>query len=207
VKWIKELIDHYPMLSVCVDDIEQAYLLLETTFKSGGKLLICGNGGSAADASHMVGELMKGFVKNRKLEKDAITCEKLNQEDRAYLMDNLQNALPAISLTGEDALITAYMNDAAPDMIYAQQIWGYGQEGDLLVAMTTSGNSENVIRAVQAAAAKGMKILSLTGYGGGRLKELADVCICVPETQTYRIQELHLPVYHTLCLMAEEHFF
>jgi len=204
---MEELLRRYPQLAACEADITLAYELIRSTYLSGKKVLLCGNGGSASDALHIVGELMKGFVKPRKVGTDRLQSPKLDAETSHYLASNLQGGLPAIALMGEDALFTAYLNDVAPDMVFAQQVWGYGEEGDLLIGITTSGNSGNVIRAAQTALAKNMKVVGLTGAGGGKLKELADACICVPETETFKVQELHLPVYHALCLMIEECFF
>jgi D-sedoheptulose 7-phosphate isomerase len=171
-------------------------------------LLVCGNGGSAADAEHIVGELMKGFVKRRPLPNDV--AEKLKNVDNdigKYLGENLQQGLPAIALHTHTALSTACMNDIDGNIIYAQQVYGYGSEKDILLGISTSGNAKNVLYAMIAARAKGLKTIALTGGTGGEMKRHADVAIIVPETETYKIQELHLPVYHTLCLMIEEYFF
>ena len=197
-----ELYTRYPALSACRADIEGAAQMMIDCFRAGGKLLTCGNGGSASDAEHIVGELMKAFVLPRKLSKEM--CDKLGDE---YLSSNLQGALPAVSMIGESALSTAYANDCAPDLAFAQQVLGLGREGDMLLGISTSGNSENVIRAMQAAHQLGLKTIGMTGAKGGRLREIADVCICVPETETMLIQELHLPVYHALCAALEEQFF
>ena len=205
---IDELLERYPQLTTCKGAIMQAFSLLSHCFRSYGKLLICGNGGSAADAEHIVGELMKGFKSPRKL--DCECQERLKDIDMVLggrLADHLQKALPAIALDGHPALSTAYMNDCEPLMCFAQQVNGYGREGDVLLGISTSGNSQNVIYAVVTAKAKGMKVIGLTGAKGSKLSEMADVCIQVPETETYKIQELHLPVYHCLCLMLEEEFF
>ena len=203
-----ELLERYPQLTVCKEAIMQAFSLLSHCFRNNGKLLICGNGGSAADAEHIVGELMKGFKSPRKL--DCECQEKLKDIDKALggrLAEHLQKALPAIALDGHPALSTAYMNDCEPLMCFAQQVNGYGREGDVLLGISTSGNSQNVIYATVTAKAKGMKVIGLTGAKDSKLSELADVCIQVPETETYKIQELHLPIYHCLCLMLEEEFF
>ena len=170
--------------------------------------MVCGNGGGASDALHMVGELMKSFMLPRS--PDGVLRARLKAAggaDGEYLSTHLQMALPAISLGNETALQTAYGNDVAPDLIYAQQVLGYGRAGDSLIAISTSGNSANVVHAVQVAKAVGLHTIGMTGSAGGRLKELCDVCICVPETETFMVQELHLPVYHTLCLMLEAHYF
>lgn len=205
---LNDLLGRYPQLSVCKEDICHAFDLLSDSYKNNGKLLVCGNGGSAADAEHIVGELMKGFKNPRRL--DGQYQERLKNVDDVLgdrLADQLQGALPAIALDGHSALTTAYMNDCDPLLCFAQQVNGYGKEGDVLLGISTSGNSKNVIYAAVTAKAKGMKVIGLTGKKDSKLSELADVCIQVPETETYKIQELHLPVYHCLCLMLEEEFF
>lgn len=205
---IDELLDRYPLLTVCKETMIQAFSLLSHCFRNNGKLLICGNGGSAADAEHIVGELMKGFKNPRRLDDEY--QEKLKDIDETLgnrLAEHLQGTLPAIALDGHPALFTAYMNDCEPLMCFAQQVNGYGCEGDVLLGISTSGNSQNVIYAAVIAKAKGMKVIGMTGAKDSKLSELADVCIQVPETETYKIQELHLPVYHCLCLMLEEEFF
>lgn len=169
---------------------------------------MAGNGGSAADAEHIVGELMKGFKLPRKPETDF--AEKLvaeNQELGAVLAENLQGALPAIALDGHPALSTAYMNDCEPLLCFAQQVNGYGKSGEVFLGISTSGNSKNVMFAVTTAHAKGMKVIGLTGAKDSKLKDMSDVCIKAQQTETYMIQELHLPIYHCLCLMLEDKFF
>lgn len=197
---LERLLKRYPELEGNRENILGAYQLMENSYRKNGKLLICGNGGSAADSEHIVGELMKGFKKQRPI--PAEMKEKLGN-----LADHLQGALPAIALTGHAALSTAFLNDVAPDMVFAQQVYGYGNENDVLLAITTSGNSVNVLNAVQVAKAKDMKVVGLTGPKGGKLKEVSDVCICVPGECTADIQERHLPVYHALCAMLEDTFF
>lgn len=207
-KRLSALIERYPQLDICKESIWNAYQILCASFKEGGKLLIAGNGGSAADAEHIVGELMKGFVKERKLEEpEKAAIMRLNPEMGEVLCRYLQKALPAIALSGHVALSTAYMNDMDGSFGFAQQAYGYGKKGDVLLGITTSGNSRNVLYAVLAAKAKGLKTVALTGQSGGRIKEMADQIIAVPETEAYKVQELHLPIYHTLCLMLEETFF
>lgn len=205
---LKELIKRYPELAPIQEKIWDAYKILQECYSTGGKLLIAGNGGSAADAEHMVGELMKAFVKPRKLEESFIS--EMKAVDLSYgeeLGRKLQGALPAIAVVDHVALSTAYLNDVDPLLGFAQQVYGYGQQGDVLLAISTSGNSKNVLYASVVAKAKGMKIVGLTGNTGGKLKGYTDVNICVPQKETYKIQELHLPIYHALCLMLEEHFF
>lgn len=197
-----ELIARYPALNVCRADIEAAAAIMIESFRNGGKLLTCGNGGSASDAEHIVGELMKAFVLPRKLSKEM--CDLLDDE---YLSSNLQGALPAVSMIGESALSTAYANDCAPDLAFAQQVLGLGRKGDVLLGITTSGNSKNVLYAAKVARVQGMKVIMLTGEGGGKCVALSDIAIRVPEKETFKVQEYHLPVYHALCLAIEEEFF
>ncbi|MCR4601985.1 MAG: SIS domain-containing protein [Prevotella sp.] len=205
---IDELIVRYPQLTVCREQISKAYLMLEQLYTQEGKLLVCGNGGSASDSEHIVGELMKEFKLKREVYKDqADAMKSIDIEMGTILAQHLQGALPAITLTGHSSLTTAFMNDCMPELVFAQQVNGYGTKGDILLAISTSGNSRNVLFAAVAAKSKGMKVIGLTSIRPNRLKELSDVCIQVPETETYKIQELHLPVYHCLCMMLEEHFF
>lgn len=202
------LVERYPQLLVCREDIKKAYQLLETAYSKGRKLLVCGNGGSASDSEHIVGELMKEFKLKRKVYGDqAAALKAVDPELGQVLADNLQGALPAICLTGHSSLTTAFMNDANADLIFAQQVNGYGKPGDIFLGISTSGNSKNVLYAAVNAKAKGLKVIGLTGARENRLMKFADVCIRVPETETYRIQELHLPVYHCLCMMLENKFF
>ena len=208
MRHIDLLMERYPSLESAKNDIVAAYLLLEESYKNGGKLLVAGTGGSAADAEHIVGELMKGFKLPRKPEADF--AEKLveeNQELGAVLAENLQGALPAIALDGHPALSTAYMNDCEPLLCFAQQVNGYGKSGDVFLGISTSGNSKNVLFAATTAHAKGMKVIGLTGAKDSKLKDMSDVCIKAPQTETYMIQELHLPIYQCLCLMLEDRFF
>lgn len=202
------LIQRYPVLSVCRDQIIAAYVLLADSYQNGGKLLIAGNGGSAADAEHMVGELMKSFKRSRKVHsayKEAL--KKVDPEMGAVLAENLQGGLPSIALDGHISLSTAFMNDCEPLLCFAQQVNGFGTGKDVFLGISTSGNSQNILYAAVAAKAKGMKVIGLTGSMDSKLSKLADVCIQVPQTETYMVQELHLPVYHCLCLMLEDRFF
>ena len=207
-KHIELLISRYPRLVISKLDLINAYLIFEECYLKGGKLLVTGNGGSAADSEHIVGELMKAFVNPRRLDDEYARA--LVETDLVLgkvLSENLQGALPAIASDGHLALSTAYMNDCEPLLCFAQQINGFGNTGDVFWGISTSGNSKNILFAAVAAKAKGMKVVGLTGLKESRLSQLADVCIRVPETETYMIQELHLPVYHTLCLMLEDKFF
>ena len=205
---INTLIERYPSLTVCKGAIQTAYDTMKQAYTEGRKLLVCGNGGSAADSEHIVGELMKEFKLKREVYKNqAEAMKQIDPELGAILARHLQGALPAITLTGHSSLTTAFMNDSNPELIFAQQVNGYGKPGDIFLGISTSGNSRNVLFAAVAAKAKGLKVIGLTGQKPCKLAQLADVCIQVPETETYKIQELHLPVYHCLCMMLEEHFF
>ena len=193
-----EIYERYPQLEAYREDIEKAKSLMISTYEKGGKILLCGNGGSAADCEHIAGELLKGFLKKREV-KDSRIPEEIRK--------NLQGALPAISLVSQSAILTAFANDVAPEMIYAQLVYGYARENDLLIALSTSGNSKNVVNAVKVAKAIGIKTLSLTGECDSNLSGLSDVTVKVPESETFKVQELHLPIYHYLCAEAEKHFF
>jgi D-sedoheptulose 7-phosphate isomerase len=205
---LDELIRRYPPLSACRDSIESAFRALSVSWSAGGKLLVCGNGGSAADADHIVGELMKGFLSRRPLPEDMRA--RLRAADAALgptLADSLQGALPAVNLTAGAALLSAFGNDVRPELSYAQAAWGHGRKGDVLLGISTSGNAANVRSAFVVARSVGMTTIGMTGRGGGKLAGLSDILIAVPADRTFEIQELHLPVYHCLCAMAEERFF
>lgn len=202
------LMERYPELIKEKQNIFDAYEILKLSYKNGGKLLIAGNGGSAADSEHIVGELMKGFENPRKLPKnyrDKLLA--VNKKMGQVLCDNIQMALPAIALDGHLALSTAYMNDCEPLLCFAQQVNGFGSEGDVFLGISTSGNSKNILYAATVAKAKGMKIIGLTGAKDSNLSEMADITIRSSQTRTYMIQEHHLPIYHCLCLMLEDYFF
>lgn len=208
--YLNQLVSRYPVLEACRADIEKSYRVLERCFSNGNKLLVAGNGGSCADSQHIVGELMKGFKLPRKC--SVAFAEKLKTVDLvrgAELAEKLQGGLPAIALTDHQGLNTAFINDVANGgvLAYAQQIYGFGKEGDVFLGISTSGNSKNVMNAVVVAKAIGMETIGLTGQNGGELAKSADVVIKAPETETFMIQELHLPIYHCLCLMLEERFF
>ena len=197
IKHIDTLINRYPNLIVCKDSVIKAYEILEESYSKGGKLLVCGNGGSASDSEHIVGELMKEFKLKRKVyAAQAEIMKTIDLELGTTLAEHLQGALPAITLTAHSSLITAFMNDSEPVLVFAQQVNGYGNPEDVFMGISTSGNSANVLYAAITAKARGLKVIGLTGAKENRLMKFADVCICVPETQTYKIQELHLPVYH-----------
>lgn len=205
---LNNLLQLFPALEVCGESIVMAFELMRQCYINHGKLLICGNGGSAADAEHIVGELMKGFLLKRNLkEMDRAKLETVFPQDGQYFYENLQGALPAISLVSNTALATAFINDVKPEMVFAQQVYGYGRAGDVLIGLSTSGNSKNVVNAIKVATAYGIKTIGLTGMEGGLMKKLCEVTIKVPATTTFRVQEYHLPVYHALCAMIESEFF
>lgn len=195
---INELIERYPILESVKEDIEAALGLIRDTYKNGGKVLVCGNGGSCSDSEHIVGELMKGFKLMR-----PVTDERIPADLRA----GLQGALPAIALTSQTGILSAFINDVDPEMMYAQLVYGYAGKNDLLIGLSTSGNSKNVVNAARVANAVEAKTLAMTGAKESKLSEICDVCVRVPETETYKIQELHLPVYHFLCAKIEDEIF
>ncbi|MCD8195585.1 MAG: SIS domain-containing protein [Lachnospiraceae bacterium] len=207
-KHIELLLSRYPILTPIRQDIEQAYLIMEECYLHDGKLLIAGNGGSAADSEHIAGELMKRFKLSRpvspEMRKKLISVD---MERGAALADNLEQPLMAIPLVAHEALTTAYINDVDGLGVFAQQLLGYGRAGDVFLGISTSGNSKNILNATVVARASGVKVIGLTGADGGELAKASNVSVIVPETETYRIQELHLPIYHCWCMMLEEHFF
>ncbi len=205
---IDDLIARYPALAPCRPSLHEATSALVECYAHGGKLLVCGNGGSAADAEHIVGELMKGFLLPRPLDDEM--RGRLNDvapERADYIAKNLQGTLAAISLVDAVALNTAFANDQAPDLSMAQQVLGLGNRGDTLLGISTSGNSKNVIYAMDVARAKGLTTIALTGESGGKLKAASQICVCAPSSETYKIQEYHLPIYHMLCIAVENEFF
>lgn len=197
-----ELFQRYPSLEECKNDIYNAFTAMSICFKNGGKVLCCGNGGSAADCDHFAGELLKGFLKKRPLSNE----EKQNFGSD-FIADNLQKGLPVISLCTHSALITAFGNDAVPSLVFAQQVYAYAKKEDVLFCLSTSGNSENVVYAAQTAKATGIVSVAITGKSESKLSEICDICIKLPETETYKIQELTLPVYHCIAAMLEDNFF
>lgn len=204
----QELFDRYPQLLPCQPSIEKAYACLRTSFQNGKKLLVAGNGGSAADSDHIVGELMKSFLFSRQNSSsfsDKLTA--LFGDSAKPLREHLEGALPAISLVSMPALTSAFANDVDPALSFAQMVYGYGVAGDVFWGISTSGHSKNILFALMAAKAKGMPTLALTGGTGGECAALADIVICVPESETFKVQELHLPIYHALCAMLEADFF
>jgi Phosphoheptose isomerase len=205
---IETFMQRYPALVICTDEIEKAYMLLETTFRAGGKLLLCGNGGSAADCEHIVGELAKAFRRPRPLPQVIHQQLLANWPDEGeYLAERLQGALPALSLVSQTAFITAITNDIAPDLLFAQQVYAFGRAGDVVMGISTSGRSSNVCQAFRVARALGLHTIGLTGASGGLFPDLCDVAIRVPRQTVTEIQELHLPIYHLLCTLLEENLF
>ena len=204
---LRSLLERYPALRDQEGRLQQAGELLCAAARSGGKVLTCGNGGSASDAEHVVGELMKDFKQKRPLSKAArerlLACDPAAED----LIHSLQEAVPAICLNSQTSLLTALLNDGDPEMIFAQQVYGYGRPGDVLLGFSTSGNSKNVLHAVRVARALGMSSILITGSSGGEIGKLVDTAICVPETETYKVQELTLPVYHALCMLVEQELF
>lgn len=202
------LIERYPSLITVKKNIIQAYLLLEECYSNDNKLLVAGNGGSAADSEHIMGELMKSFNISRPISNQL--AHKLKEIDSVYgdkLANNLERSLMTIALVTNDALTTAYINDVDAESVFAQKVFGLGRKGDVFLGISTSGNSQNILLAAIVAKALGIKVIGFTGKNGGKLAEISDIVINVPELETYMIQELHLPVYHCLCLMLEERFF
>ena len=207
-KHIDLLIERYPALNVCRPSIIDAYQIMEDCYARDGKLLIAGNGGSAADSEHIAGELMKRFKTPRPVPEEF--AERLKEVDPVRgdnLAKNLERGLMAIPLVAHEAMTTAYINDVDGQGVFAQQLYGFGRAGDVFLGISTSGNSKNVMSATVVARALGIKVIGLTGAKGGELAKVADVAVMVPQTETYMIQELHLPVYHCWCLMLEDHFF
>ena len=204
------LYKRYPALEKCREEIEKAVSMLIGCYENQGKLLICGNGGSCADSDHIVGELMKGFMLQRRPDRsftDKLISSGISEDEANMMTDNLQGALPAISLPAQSALISAFSNDVEPEMVYAQMALGYGNKGDALLCLSTSGNSKNVVAAAKVGKALGLATIAMTGERDSALSRICDVTIQVPETETYKVQELHLPVYHYICAKIEEYFF
>jgi len=205
---MKELLKRYPMLAACEEAIIAAKDIMINSFENGGQLLVCGNGGSSADSDHIVGELMKGFLLKREIPQGfRDELKEIFPDSADYIADNLQGAIPAISLTSQSGLISAFANDVKPDMVYAQQVYGYGKINDVFIGLTTSGNSANVVNAAMVAKAGGLFVIGMTGEWECKLDNIADVVIHVPESETFKVQELHLPVYHYLCAECERALF
>lgn len=205
---IDTLVERYPMLQYCRNDIIAAYKIMEHAYVQDKKLLIAGNGGSAADSEHIAGELMKRFRTPRPVSNEfAERLKKIDSIRGENLSKNLERSLMAIPLVAHEALSTAYLNDVDALGVFAQQLYGFGRKGDVFLGISTSGNSKNIMSATVVARALDIKVIGLTGINGGELAEVADVVVKVPESETYMIQELHLPIYHCWCMMLEERFF
>ncbi|HAF86449.1 MAG TPA: phosphoheptose isomerase [Sphaerochaeta sp.] len=201
---LQELLQRYPQLSSIKAELSEAADLLRQSVSDKGKILVCGNGGSSSDADHIVGELMKRFIKDRPIAQELQeSLKKVDPEKGAMLASSLEGSIPAICLSAHTALSTAFGNDVDSSISYAQQVNGYGASGDVFWGLSTSGNAKNVLNAAIVAKAKGLKVLGMTGESGGLLKDLCDVCIRVPERETFKVQELHLPIYHWLCIYLE----
>lgn len=207
-EYMNELLVRYPRLETIKGDLLDAYDLLRRCYETGGKLLVAGNGGSAADSEHIAGELMKGFLKKRPLSEEIQNrFARIDPVRGGEISKRLQNALAAVPLTSQDALSTAFSNDVLAEDIFAQKILGYGRKGDVFLGISTSGNSGNIINAAITAKVLELQVIGLTGNMGGKLRDYCDVLVRAPENETYKIQELHLPIYHSWCLMLEEYFF
>ncbi len=203
----EELFERYPVLTPVQANILNMFEIIKATYENGGILYCAGNGGSSSDSEHIVGELLKSFKKHRTIDEEISNNLRVFGEDGAYVLSKLDGALPAISLISQTGILTAFANDKSWDTAIAQQLYGLGKKDDCLLVLSTSGNSKNCVYAVLVAKAKGIKTIAFAGNSGGKLKEMCDECICVPERETYKVQELHLPVYHCLCAMLEEEFF
>ena len=205
---LEDLVERHPDLADTLEPISRVVELICKSCRSGGKLLICGNGGSAADSEHMVGELMKSFILSRKLpDKDVEKLKNEGYDDWRDLANHLQKGIPAIALTGHTSLSTAIMNDTDPYMTFAQQAYVYGKPGDVLIGLSTSGNATNVVNALKVARAFGLSTVGLTGSRRCKMDAFCDVMIKAPDDETYKVQEFHLPIYHTICMMAEQELF
>jgi len=205
---LNDCLKRFPELTTCSEDLIKAFDAMCNCFAHGGKVLVCGNGGSASDTEHIVGELMKKFLIKRPAPlqfRDKLDALGYSDSDKLY--SQLEQSLPAISLVSQTSIITAIANDIGSDMIFAQQVYGYGKAGDILIALSTSGNSTNVVNALKIATALDMVTIALTGECGGAMMSLSKIAIRVPSCVTFKVQELHLPVYHLLCSMIEEEFF
>ena len=201
MKHVDILIERYPSLAVCREDIEKTVEAILEMYHASGKLLLCGNGGSCADCEHISGELLKGFLLERKP-----LPEEVDGLDES-IASALQRGIPAVPLTSLTAVSTAFANDVAPENIFAQLVFSLGGKADVVLGISTSGNSGNVLRAVKTAKVRGLKTVAMTGAKGGKIADVADICIKVPETETFKVQELHLPVYHAICAEVEDVLF
>lgn len=207
-KYISELTARYPSLESCKTDISSALELMKNCYLYGAKILVCGNGGSAADSDHIAGELLKGFISKRPMtDEEKVKFKNALGEDAEKYVCSLQRGVPVISLPSQSAPLTAFSNDVEPSLMFAQLVFAYARRGDVLLAISTSGNSKNVVCAAETAKALGIKTIALTGAKDSRLSSLCDVTIKAPEEETFKVQELHLPIYHCLCAALEEELF
>ena len=205
---MNDIFERYDNLEICRDDMERGVRMMCETYYKGGKILVCGNGGSCADSEHIVGELMKSFVLPRNIpQSDAERLENLLGDDAELFKNNLQRGIPAFSLCSQSGVMTAYNNDVNADLVYAQLLYASAKKEDLLIGISTSGNSANIVNAISVAKAVGTKTVAMTGEKESKLMDLCDVTINVPACETYKVQEYHLPVYHYLCAAVEKHFF
>ncbi|MEI6049443.1 MAG: SIS domain-containing protein [Bacteroidota bacterium] len=205
---LSELCERYPLLDSLKNTVGEAAEMIIKCYTERGKLLVCGNGGSSSDSDHIVGELMKSFESKRPINKDLSgKLSEVSEERGKYLSEKLECGLPAISLSSQTALTTAICNDIDADLVFAQQVIGYGCDKDVLIAISTSGNSQNIVDACITAKAMNMKVIGLTGISGGKMKQYCDILLNVPEKRTAYVQELHLPVFHAICLLVENHFY
>lgn len=205
---LNELLKRYPSLALCDEEITHAINLLCDSYQSGGKLLLCGNGGSCADCEHITGELMKGFLSKRSLcEEHQNKFDILYGADGKKMAEKLQYGFPTIPLPALSGLVSAFSNDVDAELVYAQMVWGFGKPQDVLLGISTSGNAENVCNACMTAKAKGMSCIGLSGSARGKMDDICDFVIHAPASETYKIQELHLPIYHAICAEVEERLF
>lgn len=203
MNYIENMVKRYPELASCAEDTELVTGAFVACYNAGGKILICGNGGSAADAEHISGELLKGFMQKRPITEN----ERESLSALGQVADKLQRGIPAVPLTSLSAALSAFANDVDPELVFAQLVFALGKENDLVVGLSTSGNSKNVVAALEVAKARGIKTVAMTGASGGKLSEIADITVKVPATETYKVQEYHLPVYHAICAEAERRIF
>ena len=204
MNYVENMVERYPELTACKNEVALAINAVVDCYNAGGKILICGNGGSAADAEHISGELLKGFLSKRPVTGAELSALSAELGDAA---EKLQRGIPAVPLTSLSAALSAFANDVDPELVFAQLVFALGKENDLVVGLSTSGNSKNVVKALEVAKARGIKTVAMTGASGGRLAEIADITVKAPATETYKVQEYHLPIYHAICAEAERLIF
>lgn len=207
--FLQSLLSRYPKVKNLENSIISSFDIIKNAYKKDNTLFVCGNGGSASDSEHIVGELMKGFLKKRTVKEGEFKNNVISlfEEDSKLLLDNLQDGLRAISLMSHPSLFSAFSNDVNSELVFAQQLYVLGRAGDVLIAISTSGNSKNIYRAIEVAKAKNISVVLLTGEEGGICAKKADISIKAPSSMTYMIQEYHVAIYHTLCLMLEDYFY